>query len=352
MTFKKLGLLLVAAGTAAFLVACGDTSGTDGGTAGCTSTSCASGETCLASAKVCVKTCTMGADCPDSAKTCAPLGGGASDGGAMFCQCSTDPLCNGTSGGSLVCSKLDKVCVPKCGSTTDCSSPRTCDTGTGQCQTGTVDAGSPDAGSGCFPGYCTPETNTCSLTTGLCSAPITCTSANTEPDVCSYGQWCKSTNSCSDVPALPDATTCPNFGPSSSTQPAWTLPGDNGPIIFAVDALPGDVNDTGSGPFCTSLKNFTGTIGAYNWVSTFPIKSQPFQLQAMWYVRTDGQRTDMVAPPAPQGPSYRPSGYNPSADLKEASIKFTLCAPLTAADSLPAGFFFTRGNEICPTLQH
>ncbi|WP_224244628.1 hypothetical protein [Hyalangium gracile] len=93
---------------------------------------CLASELCHPTAKVCVRTCTTGSDCPDTAKSCGALS--ATD-SSRVCQCSTDASCNSDRlDASLVCSNLDRACTPKCTTDASCGSGRTCDTATGQCK--------------------------------------------------------------------------------------------------------------------------------------------------------------------------------------------------------------------------
>lgn len=289
------------------------------------------------------------------------------DGGAAFCQCkaglANENLCNGGSGGSLVCSTLDKVCVAKCTSNSDCSGSRTCDTAKGQCTTGTTDAGSVCSPvctadqncvnsacvDKCFPGYCSSTADTCSLTTGFCAPAAACSVANQEPDVCAYGQYCETDNKCSDVPAIPSAAACPNFAPPYA--PAWNPSVDRGIVIYAVESLPGDENVNAGVNWCgAGLTSYTGKIYAYNTTGQFPATGQGAQLSGFWYVDSSGAKIDgVVGGSGGFGIFRKQSGFTASADRKTATIKFTLCSSGTAA-SIPAGFYFTGGNEFCASV--
>src|SRR5687767_14306106 len=106
-------LTAAAAALAVALTGCSDggTTGTGGGSGGgggsnfCTSTSCASGEICHPTAKVCVKTCSSTTDCPAEAKICrVPPGstGTASDGGLLqTCGCTSSASCSTATAGNI-----------------------------------------------------------------------------------------------------------------------------------------------------------------------------------------------------------------------------------------------------------
>ncbi|WP_254627373.1 hypothetical protein [Myxococcus sp. CA040A] len=303
MQLRKMMLVLTALGAMSGLMAgCGDD---DTGGQGCTSNDdCAGTEICHPSAGVCVTTCESGSDCPDTAKTCAPLGGTSTQANTRICQCSTDVLCNGgtdSESTDLVCSDLDTVCVPKCDSNDDCGTGRVCDTASGQCE----------------------EDDT---TGGTCTG--------TGQSSCQYGQFCSS-GTCTEVPA----PTCANFTPAQGgKQPVWTI-SDTGPIIY-------DITRTswGTDSFCaTGLTTVKARVRAYQpatGTATFP--AQVSGLPGLFYVRVNGSQLDGIQ-------TIRPSEYSTSNGGKNADFTMNFCVD-SASTTLSIGLYFTDGNEICAQL--
>lgn len=304
MQLRKMMLVLTALGAMSGLMAgCGDD---DTGGQGCTSNDdCAGTEICHPSAGVCVTTCESGSDCPDTAKTCAPLGGTSTQANTRICQCSTDVLCNGgtdSESTDLVCSDLDTVCVPKCDSNDDCGTGRVCDTASGQCE----------------------EDDT---TGGTCTG--------TGQSTCLYGQFCSS-GTCTDVPA----PTCVNFDPArGGKQPVWTI-SSTGPIIYEITKLSWGA-DTVTPAFCTgdTLKVRVTAYQPANSSTTFP--QQKSGLNGLFYVNIDGDDTN--------GPGLiRPSEYSTSQNGKVATFTMNFCPQ--SLNSISIGLYFTNGNEICSQI--
>ncbi|WP_255203699.1 hypothetical protein [Myxococcus sp. AM011] len=307
MQLRKMMLVLTALGAMSGLMAgCGDD---EPGNSLCTSNDeCAGTEICHPDAGVCVTTCDVGADCPDSAKTCAPLGGTSSEANTRICQCSTDVLCNGGADSEttdMVCSDLDTVCVPKCGSNSDCGTGRVCDTASGQCE---EDSSTGD----------------------------TCT--GTGQSTCLYGDFCSS-GTCTQVPA----PTCANFTPAQGgKQPVWTI-SSTGPIIYDITQV-----SFGQDSFCGTGSGTTGMtakarVRAYQpatGTATFP--AQKSDLPGLFYVRVNGSTLAGDA-------LIRPSEYTTSNGGKNAEFTMNFC-PDSAATTLSIGLYFTNGNEICAQL--
>ncbi|GEM_PF-974889 len=352
----KLAGVVAAAAFAVVLTGCSDsgTTGTGGGAGGgggskfCTSTSCATGETCHPTAKVCIKTCNLSTDCTAEAKTCASAvgGGSKSDGGVLsVCTCFSNEICAmGTA--NTVCAAYDAVCVAKCASNSDCPNGRTCNVSSGQCAApgGGTDGGT-DAGTACTSGSCSGS-QICTLSTGVCEAPKTCVAANQAPDTCLYGQFCTGT-ACTEV--TKPGTSCPNFTPGTGKTPVWNGKTTMGPIIYSLVANPGDNNVANAMDFCGANKTFTVTLKAYNPTSMFPADAMASTLAGLKYVKEDGSECDAVS--CNGGPTFRlMSGYTVSTDRKVLTLKISLCPPLQTLTNISAGFYFTGGNETCVSV--
>ena len=320
---RNMRILFAFAAAAALgaFVGCGDPNGNnDAGVGSCTTdATCGTGLACHPATKKCSATCTGGSDCPSSAKTCAPLNGSTKS----FCQCSTDALC----GGSLICSNTTKQCTSKCTSSASCSNGAMCDTTSGQCLGGNIDAGTDagvtDAGTACaFGGTSCTNSEICDLTTSHCKPSVVCNSANPQPDTCGYANYCDT--SCKQV----GKPTCANFTPPNGKTPLFNGT-STGPIIYSID----DGTDIAS--FChTTEKAYSFTISAYattDWPTT---KSA---VQGFKYVKQDG--TELDATSLLGNSSYTATG-------KIASFKVTLCSS-TVMSNLGAAFYFTNGNEVC-----
>lgn len=354
-------LAAAVAAVAVALTGCSDsgTTGTGGGSGGgtgssfCTSTSCASGELCHPTAKRCVKKCTGTSECPDEAKICGnPVGSDPDAGLNQTCGCTSSASCSTATAGNI-CSDYDKVCQPKCTKNSDCPNARTCETSTGQCLAPNSGSdGGTDAGTDAGMETCSWGSNTCTggkvctLATGLCAAAASCGTTDGGVGGCPYGQFC-SGGLCAEVPK----PTCNNFKPDAGGKAiAWNGSSTSGPVIYSLTALPGDNNsgpagDGGMQPWCGLAPNKTYTLSlkAYNANSTFPADNMAAQLGGLKYVREDGNEIDAVA----GGPIFRTgSGYTVSPNLKDLTLKISLCSPTDPA-SINAGFYFTGGNEAC-----
>lgn len=295
MQLRKMMLMLTALGAVSgFMAGCGDE---EEGPGTCTSNDdCAGTEICHPDAGVCVTTCTSGSDCPDTAKTCAPLGGTGPDAATNICQCSTDVLCNGgpdSETSDLVCSNLDNVCVPKCASDSECGDGRECDEGTGQCEE--------------------------SDTTG-----DTCTGEGLS--TCSYGQICTN-GTC----AAPPAPTCENY--QNFTQRGDL--GTTGPIIFKAEVA-GAATDTA---FCgtTNTKRVRIRLSAY---SNTPFPQTSAELNGLFYVVVAGTRSNATI--SSSSGNYTVTGAN----RDRADIIVNVCREPTSTTT-STGFYFTGGNFLC-----
>ncbi|MBZ4422505.1 hypothetical protein [Myxococcus sp. RHSTA-1-4] len=295
MQLRKMMLMLTALGAmSGFMAGCGDDG--NGGPASCTSNDECDTETeiCHPTANVCVQTCDAAADCPDTAKVCATLGGTGPDAATKICQCSTNELCNGDSEtADLVCSDLDNVCVTKCTADADCGEGRACDEASGQCE----------------------EEDT----TG-----DTCTGEGLS--TCSYGQICTS-GAC----AAPPAPTCQNY-----TQfPNKSDLGTTGPIIYKTEF----VSATTDTNFCgtSAPKRLRIRVSAY---SNTPFPQTSAELSSFFYVRTNG--TSQNASISSSSGNYNVTGTN----RDQAEIIVNLCVDASSTTN-SAGFFFRNGNFVC-----
>jgi hypothetical protein len=261
-------------------------------------TDCIEGEICHPSAKVCVQTCSIGADCPDSSKTCDVI---SSTNSTKICQCSTDALCQTdervSDASGLKCSTTHKVCTDG-GTSSACTKDADC--GTGQ---------------------------TCNTTTGTCSAAST-TCSGEGKSTCAYGQFC-STNTCAAVPA-PTCTNYTNFTRKDEL-------GTTGAIIFkavttsaALDSFCG----TGSTP-----KRVKVTVSAY---SSSPFPQTKDELNGLFYVQVAGTRLDGSDTISSSSGNYTVTGTN----RERADFVMSFCVA-ESSDTLSLGVYFTGGNFFC-----
>lgn len=331
----KFAGIVAAAAFAAALTGCSDggTGGVGGGAGGgggskfCTSTSCASGETCHPSSKTCIKTCNTSNDCTAEAKTCDVAVGSTvqADGGALYvCTCATSAICaSGTAGN--ICSTVDKVCTAKCASSSDCPNNRTCDTATGQCS----GAAAMDAGSACTRGSCTAP-QICNFTSGACEAPKACITSNLQPDTCSYGQFCETSMTCREV--IPG--TCSNFMAGSNPL-LWSGNTSTGPVIYALSKFSFGMDVT----FCGAAAPVRAKVHVKAYAKGNVLLSETNQ-PALNYVRTDSTE---IAVGATQIQNYMSTGSG-----KAAEFDVNFCAP-TGTTSLTVGLYYTGGNAACFT---
>ncbi|MFP2926055.1 hypothetical protein ACLESO_12715 [Pyxidicoccus sp. 3LG] len=256
------------------------------------STGCLASELCHPTAKLCVQTCTSGADCPDSAKTCAALSGTDA---RRVCRCSTDALCNADrSTEDLVCSIPDAVCIPKCTTDLDCSQGQVCETATGHCE---VPGG---------PG-------------------LACTGEGQSN--CDYGLYCASS-----VCTYPPTPTCPNYENFPHKGELGTTANilyDARTVSFATDT---DACGT------TNPTRLKIALSAYSYQ---PFPTTRSGLAGFFYVRTDGSRVDGTSLLF-SGTDYTVSGAN----RERAELVVSLCVG-AASDTISAGFYFTNGNFLC-----
>jgi hypothetical protein len=299
MQLRKMMLVLTALGAMSGLMAgCGDDGG-DGPTTCVSNDECAADtEICHPTAGVCVQTCNSGADCPDTAKTCAPLGGSGPSANTNICQCSTDVLCNGGADAEtsdLVCSNLDNVCVTKCASDADCGTGRVCNEGSGQCE----------------------EDNT---TGGTCTGEGRST--------CTYGQVCTN-NTCSALPA----PACENY----QNFPNKSVLGTTGPILFKAETV-GAATDTN---FCPAgqPKRVRIRLSAY---SNTPFPQTKDELNGLFYVRVAGTQLSGPSIISSSAGNYTVTGTN----RDRADIIINLCVESTSTTT-STGFYFTNGNFLC-----
>ncbi|WPB81478.1 hypothetical protein KYC5002_20455 [Archangium violaceum] len=259
----------------------------------CTNDSnCLEVEICHPTAKVCVRTCVSGADCPDSAKACDLLS--ASD-TRKVCKCSTDSLCNlDRDTPDLVCSNQDKVCAPRCTEDVDCAVGRICETSTGQCQVW-----------------------------GGTGAPCTGEGQST----CDYGTHFCGTNQCTPLPA----PTCANYENFSNKGNLGTT----GSVLYNPRLL-SVATDTAYCGMTTSTRAKIALSAYRSW----PFPASRDGLSGFFMVRPDGMVMDATT-------LVSARDYSVSGDNRErAEIVVNLCFD-PATTSASTGFYFTDGNFLC-----
>jgi hypothetical protein len=279
-------------------------------------TDCIESEICHPTAKVCVKTCTAGADCPSSAKTCAAL---STTDSRLVCQCATDTLCNSDGATDLVCSNLDKVCAPKCTSDAACGTGRTCDTATGQCKAGSTGGTcSPACGAG---QVCDTSTRTCVNNGAACTGEGQST--------CVYGSQFCSSSACTALPA----PTCQNYTNLSNKS----VLGTTGVITYSA-RVASAATDTA---FCgtTDTKRVKIAVSAY---SSTPFPATKDDLSGFFFVLVDGMPKSGTAAVSSSAGNYTVSGTN----RERAEIVVSFCRPPDST-TLSTGFYFTSGNFLC-----
>lgn len=320
MTKMTRGFWLTAAASIAFAMGCGGGGGTttDAGSGCSNDAACGTGKVCHPVLKSCVASCTVGADCPASAKKCARMDGTTATAAAPgFCQCETDQFCAaGTA--NQVCNQATLQCSDKCTSNLSCPTGSTCNATTGVCSAvaSTGDAGSGDAG-----------TTDAGTTTDAGVAACNLDNSNTQPNTCGYGSFCTGTKVCQAAS---------NGGCSNVTTHAagWTS-NSTGPVIYDV------VDETDVAADCTTGNAYTVTLWAYQTGGTFPAMKS--DLPGFFYYNTSGNPTDIPTN------LLRQSGYTLYQNGQVMSAKFTLCST-AASQSIQAGFGFTNGNGVCATL--
>ncbi|WP_257458120.1 hypothetical protein [Archangium lipolyticum] len=295
MQLRKMSLMLTVLGAVGMML-----TGCGGGeeTLTCTAdTDCLESEICHPNARVCVQTCTAGADCPDTAKTCEALDTSSAS-SPKICKCSTDALCNtGRETADLECSDAYKVCVPTgtasgCTTNADCSSGQVCES-------------------------------------GVCKTPTTGSSCQGEAQSsCTYGQYCAS-STCTAVPA----PTCPNFANNTAVKNFSPATG-TGNIIYNVQKL---IFGTQCGSD-TTAQIVKARVSFYTKTGTLPTSKEG--LNGFFYVKTDGGEL----PGVPLS-----NEYQRSADGKSASLSVNLCTDKNF-DQIVLGFYFTGGNGYCATF--
>lgn len=305
MQFQKLmtAALAAAAFGVVLFMGCGEEGG--GGRTACTTdASCATGQLCHPTAKVCVTACTSSADCPSEEKTCDTLTGAS----GKFCQCSTTALCAGGSNPAAICSTSDKICESKCISDADCGG-RTCNTTTGTCEESTGTLGK------------------------------SCGTTAAQPDICDNGQFCSATTApvCTAVPA----PTCMNFTGGSHTTTPWTATND-APVIYDVSKVlfATDTTFCGTG---TNQKRAKIHIKAYSKTGQFAtgagIESQ------IHYVRSDGSEGSSAS---------TTQAVTVSTDKKNAEFDMNFCVASTLTQFTGGLHFYVNsvtGNLYCFVIQ-
>ncbi|QRK05898.1 hypothetical protein JQX13_38040 [Archangium violaceum] len=275
-------------------------------------------------ALVCLQTCELAADCPDSAKNCEELGGTGPNANTRVCKCTTDELCAGgdTTGSSAICSDAFGVCVTKCGGDTDCPTGYTCETGTGECR-------ATGAGGTCTYDSCGPDLN-CNLTTGQCEPARTCTSTGTQPDVCGYGQYCNTVNLCDFV----SRPTCSNITQAGID---WDPATSSGPVIYEITQEYFDQDPS----FCPGTgvnKRARFRVDAYGPPGTF--STQSALNSVLKYYQTSGAL----------GPTPGIQNLTVSNNGQNATFDINFCAS-NALEQLQIGLRIDEGNGFCATAR-
>lgn len=313
---------------------------------------CAVDELCHPTFKICIQSCTTPDKCTTQTTTTCTNGASmtTADGGTTsnkFCGCSTSSNCPA----SHAC--VSGVCVPECkaaasadggssssSSSYSCPTGFTCDAASKACKAAScspacgateycdTSGASPTCVAKCTPGSC-GSGKVCNASTFKCETAKSCSTANAQPDVCAYGQYCAS-SSCTEV----TKPTCGNWTPPGGKTPVFDPAVSTGPIIYSV------VDEaTNDDAFCSApAVAFTTTLTAYRTDIAWPTASSG--LSGFKYVNTSGAESDATM-------NLRPSGYTKTGNV--ASFKVTLCANASNA-SIVAGFYFTNGNEVCATI--
>jgi hypothetical protein len=284
LTAAGAGLLFVASGISMSLAGCGSSGGTSGSPTNCNSDADCTGTAtiCNTAGHVCMTKCSQGSDCPDTAKNCAAVPGGATS--TTVCQCQTAQLCGG---GSAICDPVDLLCETKCSDNSGCqgfSPARTCDTATGRCVAGTTNT---DAGPGdCVttPSLCTAgqvcdatthqcKSNSCNTSTdctgqqacvgGVCT---TCSPANAQGG-CDQGLFCDGSGGAAVCTTPPS---CAAAQPTNITAPSDAT---SSPVIWGIvqdtsrTDTSGTCTDTSTGDEAQVL-HYTGNFYSLNGMPT------------------------------------------------------------------------------------
>ncbi|MBI3185599.1 MAG: hypothetical protein HYZ28_25965 [Myxococcales bacterium] len=352
MQLKRIGLAVSSAALALWFVGCGPDDGTP--PTGCAA--CATNEICHPVEKVCVRTCSAGADCPDSAKDCGTLVGVGVDGGTTkVCRCATDQLCKGGSlGSSAVCSVESKVCVVACSTDAACGTGRKCENG--QCKTAATtcspacagtqvcdtSASPPACVNKCGQGTCGTG-KVCNFATGVCEAPKACVSTNPQPDACTYGQFCSGT-SCSEVAKA----ACSGF--TGSTHGISWGPGKNGAVIHNVLKE----SYTVASGFCSGApgpNRYKAKIEAYDPAGGFPAGSCTNPGAAAGAPESSMRAKLHLVDP--QGNEVTSGAgdiqcVNTTNGGKNTVFYVNFCS--TSTSGYTAALHFVDGNEVCSTI--
>lgn len=332
---------------AAGLFACGGGDSSNGSGTSCnTDSDCTTaGEICHPYSKICVTKCNSDSECPNDTPHCSSAG---------VCQCATDAECGASGGGAdsgtgvagKICGDQSKLCEAPCTSTS-CGQGLQCNASTGRCETTqtptTVQCGSD--------GSC--STGICNYETGNCETAKTCGTTGDQPDGCSYGQACETSNTCNVVPR-PDGS-CPNFGGSG---PALTwVPGSiQGPVIYAI----GPTTVTHNAAFCGSGTNtrFKVHVYAYDPNAGFPTSDGNDSSGAQGADEMAMESLITYVTPAGQAVSHPTSfvqNLNTTNSNQNTDFDVNFCTGSDTDTSYSVGLFIDtagkHGNEFCQTVQ-
>ncbi|XXF77309.1 hypothetical protein P2318_30300 [Myxococcaceae bacterium GXIMD 01537] len=306
----------------------------------CTSTSCGSGQVCDAASgeckpdngtKTCSPSCTAGNVCDTTTGQCKP------DNTPKTCSpaCGTGEVCNTTTG------KCEpRTCSPACGV------GEACNTNTGKCETRVCapvctgnqvcDNRSADLDPFCVD-RCTwdgcQSSYNCNLDTGLCDAAESCDSTQPQPDACAYGQYCTQSDLCDFVPK----DSCTAFT-NGSHQANWNPSSSNGPIVYAVEKVRAEQDDSRYCDVSNSKKRWVVRVKAYRTSGTFT--SSGFSLADFHYVLSNGTEDN---------DAYAALNVNITEQGRHVTFEANICTSPQA--ELQFGVYFNDGNEVCATIK-
>jgi hypothetical protein len=264
---------------------------------------------------------------------------GCGDDNKGFDTCTTKADCAGKDPKStdLICSNLDRVCVTKCSSNADCSTGRTCNTDSGQCEQG---GGVPKCSSNADCG----TGRTCNTDSGQCeqggggNTDGTCTGEGRS--TCSYGQFC-SNSKCTPAPVAP--ANCKGF---AYNRPSWDPVSSTGPVIYQISRISYEVGyrychtDTGM------PDAFIVSVRAYRADADWPVLAG----WPWFFLNYGGNEHINLFHRLLYGGLVPQSYKRTPANFKDAEFQFYLCSSTRDSSDSQAGFFFANGNPVCLDL--